>query len=251
MEHPHTLDPEYTISAYDHAVATRAAWLSWAAYEGNARHLPHKAIVVDRKNARVVVNDLPDCVEVAFAGSDDWWDWWGNFLRFRSQRTHVGPIYHGIARYYDLLRRDLSDVLKSLSVQDGKPVRATGHSLGGGTAEQFAVRLRKNGGNVLSVDTFGAPMVGADEFAAASEYAGIPTRNWWMPGDMVPYQPLLFGVRSLGYRRLRPPMVPRGIRISRSVPPPIPAFSRFLRRSIAHSMQGSYIPGIAAILPVG
>ncbi len=188
--------------------AVAAAQSCKAVYpEFSPRVWPENTVVVARKNARVIVETYPDFQDITYAGSNDCADWWGNFHIGMVRRSHVGLIYDGVADYHDLVREMLIRVL-----DPQKPKRFRGHSLGGGAAKRAAAGHAVKGGRVDSVHTFGAPMVGNQEFADIYKSCEIPTFDWWAPGDLVPYQPNLLGI-PLGYKRDTAPLVlgPDGI----------------------------------------
>lgn len=222
----------------DLATAAEGALLSALAYKEYEASLLHRhpdAIVVENRNARAVVLNREDTIDIIFAGSDDYRDWRGNFMRGKVARGGIGKVYDGVADYYGLLRDRIHAAVKD----DDKPFRCFGHSLGGASAEMFAARRVAHGKPVACLHTYGAPMVGDKEFAAVS--AQIPDAyNWWIPGDVVPYQPKLAGLIPLGYCRARAPHVVDGLKVTRKVPLWRPPLGRWLSGGLAHSAYDGY-----------
>lgn len=222
--------------------ATECALISSLAYkelEDTLLLRSPKAIIIQRENARVVLIEGPDFIDVAFAGSDDYEDWMGNVLRNKVAREGIGKVYKGVADYYSLLRDAIHD-----SIPDPqKPQRVMGHSLGGACAEMYAARRTIKGKPVKCLHTFGAPMVGNGDFANAS--ARTPEAfNWWIKGDVVPYQPKLGGLIPLGYVRAREPHVVDGLKITRTSPFWTPPVLRWFRKGVAHAAYEGYYEGL-------
>lgn len=227
------------------STAVEGALLSGFAYkEFDAQLLMRHpdAIIIEFRNARAVVINREDTVDLIFAGSDDYRDWMGNIMRNKVSRGGIGKVYKGVADYYGLLR----DRIHAAIENDDKPFRLFGHSLGGAAAEMFAARRVAHGKPVACLHTYGSPMVGDKDFAKVS--AQIPEAyNWWIPGDVVPYQPKVLGMFSKGYERARVPCLIDGLKIVRKVPFWTPPIARWIRKGLAHGWYDGYYEGLRKI----
>lgn len=137
-------------------------------------------------------------VLVSFAGTDPLAlaNWLTNF--------HLGPrsrdMHHGFRSAIDTAWTDLSTALAGLDRK--APLYFTGHSLGGALAVTAAERaLRELGLMATGIYTFGAPRVGAADFAETYNASGLGERTYRLVHglDIIPtVPPSQFGFRHAG-----------------------------------------------------
>lgn len=157
--------------------------------------LPRDTVIIENKNARVMVQTDAYSQTITFCGSNDCRDWMMNFRPWRVKRSHVGSVFDGVADYHDLIRDPL---IAALDPKKRKIYQ--GHSLGGAVAKRAAAGHASKGGVVEAVFTFGAPMVGGKDFNDVYASLGLDSHDFWAPGDVVPYMPRLLGL-PIGYTR--------------------------------------------------
>jgi hypothetical protein len=137
---------------------------------------------------QVLLARRPQFVVVAFRGSDELADWFGNIdVTTRPWSDFPGGVHRGFAGMLDGGWPDLVAALEDLRDRE-QPVWLTGHSLGGALAALAGARLARDGIPVAGVHTFAAPRVGDREFASAmlKQLEGRLER-YAVAGDMVPH----------------------------------------------------------------
>lgn len=132
------------------------------------------------------VIDCDDEVIVSFAGSTDPIDWAFN-LTISQVPAFGGRVHEGFATRLDHLSSEVLSSVQRFTLH-GKPIRVTGHSLGGAVATLAGLFLTSAGFKPDLICTFGAPKVGNCAFAR--RYSLCHAR-WETASDPVPCLPLI------------------------------------------------------------
>lgn len=122
-------------------------------------------------------------VTLAIQGSDRWGDWIADFTIIGPMlydHPHLGPIHPG---FDDTTDECLPEIFREVQ---GRPVRITGHSKGGGEAEVLAAKLTIAGIRVDALVTFGTPRwIGRGNNKASQWLRSIPGRSYRHFKDIV------------------------------------------------------------------
>ncbi len=147
-----------------------------------------------------LVGEAPDCMIVAFRGTDSIRDWITDALFFRKLLVEEAngdqcEVHAGFLAAYESIIGDLSTFLGGSPVfklQPCKPLFITGHSLGGALAILAALELKRQGFQIMQVYTFGQPRVGNGAFKKLYEWSlGAATFRVVHEEDIVPRVPHL------------------------------------------------------------
>lgn len=139
---------------------------------------------------RILVAGDADSLTVAFRGTDDIHDALEDArvmpVPFRALDLVGAPLVH--RGFRDVWLGAVQRVWQAVATHrlPGRPVRLTGHSLGGGLATVAAVDC---GIEPLEVITFGSPRVGLGEFVSQYTKLGITTTRVVHHRDIVPTVP--------------------------------------------------------------
>ena len=206
----------------------------------SAAPAPHVALMQSmRKDGDtfgwVVQNTQTQTLVVSFRGTVSLADWLHNFDWLPAQYEPVpdyGTVHKGFQAVYNIVR---DSVFAQIRNADQKFTRliVTGHSLGAALSELAAPDLLHNGGLAVvpEVQNFAGPRAGHHDFASIFDTqidACFRVVNAW---DIVPHLP--------------PPLalfehVGQAVRVNGGFT---------LDELIAHSMEHSYAPGLAKLVP--
>lgn len=140
-----------------------------------------------------------DKLYLAFRGTEAKVVDWVQNAEFKPVPGELGGAVH--SGFHSGLS-DLWDEVAGIVEASGKPVVATGHSLGGALATLAAARLRDTGIEVAAVYTYGQPRVGLRNFRAAYDRI-LADRTYRIINhiDLVTRVPLMLqGYRHIGNR---------------------------------------------------
>lgn len=175
---------------------------------------------------------------IAFRGTQTFNDWVSDFDFAHEPYRYVpgaGEVHKGFQSIYDAVHASIAAGLGA-ALEGCESLLITGHSLGGALAVISALDLAKNVGPAIMPEliTFAGPAVGLADFARFFDLR-IPSCyrvvNFW---DLVP--------------RL-PPQAPVGDYVQTGTH--VNVDGGFKLAVDAHSLEGSYIPGLLKLLPAG
>lgn len=181
------------------------ACLDWCA----AAYTEIPSIFSVKTDAELLLYEFPDCIIVAFRGSEDPLDYLQD-AKFRLVQLNypagdiAAEVHEGFLQDFDSISASLTSAIKSVP---SKPIFVTGHSLGGGIAILCASDFVRIGLPVAGVYTFGQPRVGDRLFASfydtqkSETLSNLCSITWRVvdQNDIVPrIPPVIFGYRHCG-----------------------------------------------------
>lgn len=194
------------------AIAQDLAGSSALAYEAVIHGQGITVLDVLGLDLRAVVIRYDDHTEIAIRGTKDARNWVLDFDVLKTHLSYGVRVHDGFLQSADaLLPLVLAELLPSGHGKAlMKPLRITGHSLGGAVASLIALFLQREGLPVEAVYTFASPRVGNAAWRQIyTTELGQRSYRVVAAGDLVPLMPgLLDGYRHVGHEIL---LTPQGI----------------------------------------
>ena len=195
-------------AGFDLDDARAMMWMSQLAYETDApqtiatigplwgfKSIAHVRAQGPQIDTRAIIGDRPDCIVVAFAGTDPALS--KNLITDADCRLTVNDTHDGFQAALDAAWADIETKLTALIAAGPRSIFFTGHSLGAALAVLAAEKVKDGPLVPAKVYTFGMPRAGGQKFKARYDrILGDRTYRLVHGGDTVPSIP--DSIRVLG-----------------------------------------------------
>jgi hypothetical protein len=163
------------------------SFVSWA--EG---HEDTKGFVIRSHSAEAGIAAGPRETLVVFPGSNDWYDFVFDIIAYK-QESSGGKVHGGFLFLWEDMRPKLHKILMEVDPERNKPVRVSGHSMGGSLAYLAAKWLSEQGWVVNRSFVFGTPRVGDKDWNESYRHSGALVIGIVNDQDLVPLLPPFWG----------------------------------------------------------